>query len=110
MKIVTINSQAHLCGSIKKDEKDGSVMLVAAMKVSSNGPLSSGVISSYLQRANVKELQQINLQGAQSYETRDLTAKEDIIVSTAKATFKLAKAMALPRLENQTFSELLSEG
>jgi hypothetical protein len=103
MKVVNINGRQILAKDLAT--ADGVTVLEGTMEFG-GGTVTAGVVSSFLQKENVGELGVISLNGMQSYEVRDLTKPEAIELAHQTAKFELAKEIAIPRLENQTFASL----
>ena len=104
MQIVAVNGREYLADDIKtiKDQ----TIITGAMEIGNGGGLTAGVIGTYLKKANLNDLQTMALNGAQSFQTQELTAMEEISWSNQTALFKLSVEVAMPRLQNSTFDEV----
>ena len=88
MKVITVNGTQYVAANIATEK--GVTSIEGAMQFGGS-ELTGGTISSYLQSRNVGALSNMQLNGMQSYTTRDLTAAENIAVKHAEAQFNLAK-------------------
>jgi len=103
MKVVNINGRQLLAKSIASE--DGVTTIEGSLEFAGS-VVTGGVISTYLQKANLGELGVRTLNGASSYEVRDLTKSEAIAFDHEAARFDMAKALAIPQLENTTYANL----
>lgn len=102
MKIIIVNGKQYLAESI--DKKDDTLILKAAMEVSIPGSLTPSIVANWLKQANMDALGDVTMVGAlNSYQLREITPAEQIIIDHQAHLLDYAKTIAVPTLENQVY-------